>query len=155
MDSAITRALALGNVYGDGDLDIVLGNSGPNRLYTNLHHQLGTPFFAVLSQSYDIEFHAKPGYGTAAHTGTVVLGLGLAHSPLSLPPLGSFYLAPPLLALPPIAIPQSTGMGTLSLPIPGIPSLVGVALYSQALVVNQANPADARFTGYVVDVIRR
>ena len=124
-------------------------------MYTNLHRQLSAPVSAVLSQNYVLQLHAKPGYGTSAHTGTVVLGLGLAHIPLSLPPLGTFYLAPPLLALPPVAIPQSTGMGELSLPITGNPALVGFAVNSQALILNQANPADAHFTGYEHDVIRQ
>ena len=114
-----------------------------------------TPVFALLSHSYDLQFHAKPGYGTSAHIGAAIAGIALAPAPLTLPLLGSFYLAPPLLVLPPVAIPPSTAMGQLTLPIPGNPALVGVPLYFQGLILNQAVPTDAHFTGYVTDVIRQ
>jgi len=87
------------------------------------------------------------------HTGAVVLGAGLLRPPLSLPPLGRFYLTPsPLLAIPPVAIRRESGQGVVSLSIPGSSSLIGTVLYSQALIVS---PAGAHFTGWVADEIGR
>jgi len=165
VDDESTQALVVGDIDGDGDPDIVTGNgddgggfgvSDPqNRVYLNLHRQLSAPAPPALSHTHVIELHAKPGYGTATHIGAAILGLGLAPTPLSLPPWGDFYLAlSPLAALPSTTIPQATGKGYLRLPIPGNTGLIGVALFFQALILNSANSADTHFTGYIVGVIQ-
>ena len=58
-----------------------------------------------------------------------------------------------MVALPPLRIPQPAGMNTLSFLLPNVPTLVGVSLYGQALIVQQ--PALARLTNFTADVIIR
>ena len=98
--------------------------------------------------------YAEPGYASSSHTGLAVLGFALSPVPLPIPGLGTFFLDPTLLfVLAPVAIPQATGPGIQQLFIPGNPSLVGIVLYLQGLVINNAT-GDAHFTGYTADAIR-
>ena len=102
-----------------------------------------------------MDFHAKPGYGTSSHTAIPALSLALAPMPLSLPPWGVFSLDPnAIIHLPRVAIPASTGVGTLDLIVPAIASLIGQTIYVQALIVNNAQPwLDAHLTNYTADMI--
>ena len=69
---------------------------------------------------------------------------------VSLPPFGTLGLDPSTLwILPPLSIPRATGVASLSFLVPNDPALIGLALYSQALV-NQA-PVRVRFTNVVAD----
>ena len=53
-----------------------------------------------------------------------------------------------------MAIPPSTGKGTLEVIVPADPSLVGQTVYVQALIVNNAKPyGDSHLTGYTADLI--
>ena len=74
---------------------------------------------------------------------------------MSLLPLGSLYLDPnSVINLPWVAIPPSTGKGTLEVTVPADASLVGQTVYVQALIVNNARPfGDSHLTGYTADVI--
>ena len=79
-DGNFTRALALGDVDGDGDPDLVFG--GENRLYFNLHRQVHTPLLPISSRTFAMDFYAKPGYGTSYHVAIAALNLTLAAAPL-------------------------------------------------------------------------
>ena len=68
--------------------------------------------------------------------------------------VATFFLSPTVLfVLPPVSIPQATTRAVQQLSIPANPSLVGVVLYLQGLVVNNARAIDVHFTGYTVDAI--
>ena len=91
---------------------------------------------------------------SSSHTGLVVLGFALSPVPLAIQGFGTFFLDPTVLfQLSPEAIPQATGTSTQQLLIPENTSLVGVVLYLQGLIVNNAT-GDAHFTGYTADAIR-
>ena len=138
---------------GDADLDIVFGNSGQNRLYTNLHRQLRTPFLPSRGDLFDIQFHAEPGYGSSSHTGFPVLGFALAPVRLPIPGLGTFFLDPTLLfPLAPVVIPQQLGTGNQQLLIPANPALAGLVLYLQGVIIDNTT-GEAHFTGYTADAI--
>jgi hypothetical protein len=86
----------------------------------------------------------------------VFLGLVLLPVPIQLPPLGTFYLAPPIGQLSAASIPQATGRAVQTLAIPPIPDLIGVALHLQAAIQNTVNPTgDLHLTGWVADPVLR
>ena len=150
-----TFALAVGDVDGDEDPDLVIGDQGtPNRLFVNTHRQLSAPQFPILGRGYRIDFMSEPGYATSSHTGAAVMGFGLAPAPVVLPPLGTFFLNPPVFGLPPVSIPRHSGVRTLEIPVPSNPALLGGPLFLQAVIVNDAT-GQAHLTGYTSDVIRR
>jgi hypothetical protein len=58
-----------------------------------------------------------------------------------------------MLALPPFIVPQPAGVGSVVLDVPNAPSLAGISLFGQALLVQQ--PVQARLTNVTGDVILR
>ncbi len=156
-----TSAVVLADADGDDDLDLLIGNFGigpaqPDHLYLNLHRQLSRPALPVLGAPYTLEVFAKRGYATSTHTAVIALGVGLAPQPIPVQNWGNLYLQPaPLYPLPPVSIGIASGMAVLQLPIPQLPALEGAVPYLQAWIVDDANPIDAHFTGYLADPIRR
>ncbi len=73
---------------------------------------------------------------------------------MPIPPLGTLSVVPSVVLLPPVSIPQATGVGVFPLPIPADSSLVGHVLYVQGLILNDAHPDDVHLTGYTADAIR-
>ena len=77
-----------------------------------------------------------------------------AHIPL--PPFGTFGLDPTqMVALPAFVIPQPAGMNSVSVVLPNVPSLAGITLYAQALMVVVQYPALWRLTNVTADQIVR
>ena len=74
-----------------------------------------------------------------------------ARARIPLPPLGTVGLEPACLAaLPPFAIPQPAGMGSVTVIMPNSPSLIGFAIYAQAVLVQQ--PLQSRLTNVTADL---
>ena len=145
-----SRAVALGDVDGDGDLDVVVGNEAEDRLSVNLLRQLDTPNESALGQTYRLDIYARYGPQRQQDIGYPLLSAGTASIPL---PWGTLGLDPSsIVGLPPIVLNPDTGLGSVSLPIPNVPALVGATLYSQALLVQQ--PVQARFTNVAADTFR-
>lgn len=103
--------------------------------------------------AYRIDFHSRPGSGTP---GLALPFLAPAGARLPIPPLGVFRLDPASsIALPSVPIPQPAGVGSLQFPIPNLPILDGLPLYTKALIFTSASLLDARLTNVETDRIRR
>ena len=80
----------------------------------------------------------------------VMLSTGGAHLPL--PPLGTLGLDPArLVALPALPIPKPAGVASVSLSMPSLPGLAGVAIHAQALLIQ--DPLGAYLTNWTMDRI--
>jgi hypothetical protein len=138
-------------VDGDGDLDVFLGRRG---LLLNLHRQLDAPYLARPGRVYPLDLYSQPGYGVATHWALPFVAPSAARIPL--PPFGVLGLAPArLVMLPLVTIPPQSGKGTLLLPIPNDPSLVGGSLFFQAIIVSSPDPLDVRLTNVAADPLHR
>ena len=58
-----------------------------------------------------------------------------------------------MIALPPFLVPQPAGIGSLTIPIPNLPALAGIPIYTQALLVQ--HPVQERLTNVVGDITLR
>jgi len=152
-----TFAVALEDLDGDGDLDAVIGNAAyesgtpVDKLYLNLLRQLDAPYPAQLGAHYLLAVYARYGRATNGDLAYPLLAPATANIPL--PPLGTLFLEPStMVPLAPLAIPQPSGVSSLSLVVPAVPSLVGVTLYAQALLIQHPS---AFFTNSTEDEILR
>lgn len=119
----------------DGDLDLftyVLTASG-NRYFFNTHHQLCVPKDPVLGKPFRADYFVKPGPRfLLAFVGWKLLPQGL-----SFPKYGKWWLEPFSMMLVKRIFcngPQEEHL--VDLPIPNLPSLVGLKIYSQGLVLD-------------------
>jgi hypothetical protein len=154
--SDFTNAVALGEVDWDGDRDLVFANNSiiapQNRLYLNLLRQLDVPYLVRPGHSYQLDIYARYGPPHPLDIAVVMLSAGAARIPI--PPYGTFGLNPRLMvALPQLVIPHPAGVNTVSCPVPNAPSLAGLSIYAQALLMQ--DPVAISLTNWTCDQIVR
>ena len=121
-------SLALGDIDRDSDLVIPSG-----RLCTNLLPQLVTLYVLHIGRSYQLDSCSRHGPATTTGTAFLFLSTGTASIPFS--PFGTIGIdLTQKIALRPFVIPQPTGIGSLTLPIPNLPARAGDGRETRAAV---------------------
>jgi hypothetical protein len=153
VDSDWRTSLAVGDVDADGDVDLMLGNGGQNRLYLNLLRQLHAPLLLRVGHPFQLDAYARYGPPSTTDLAFPVIAGAPAHIPL--PPFGTIGIDPAtILAIPaPIVIPQPAGVGSVSFVVPNNPGLEGLATWTQALLIR--HPVQVHLTNVIADVVRR
>ena len=121
-----------------------------NRLYVNLVRQLDTPSLLRVGSTFTFEAYAR--YGSGPTVNSSIPFVSLAPAAISLAPLGKDGIDPTqMIALQALPIPQPAGMGSVGFAVPNAPTLVGVSIYAQALLLGSAGVD--RLTSVTVDTL--
>jgi len=117
----------------DGDPDLVVCDRFPTLLY-NLHRHLHASQNPMRGTTWNLEYHAQPGYATQNQVIVPILGAALQKRPVVVAPFGSLALSPQfLLPLPGPTIARPGGRATMGIAIPNSPSIKGILVYLQGL----------------------
>jgi len=147
-------ALAIRDMDGDGDRDIVAVTTWHNRVFLNLHRQAHLASDVRVGLPARVNFYVEPGYGQGTKIIAPYLSLGLLAAPVRIPPFGLFRLNPATLVVGTPFTSSAGGMTSLVWSIPGIPGLKGLTLDVQALVLHGPNLPTWRLTNASSQAIR-
>ena len=140
-----TGTVALADVDRDGDLDILGGG-----VLQNLRGQLQAPRLLEHGRPYRLDAYLR--HVPAGNLGLAVVHLSTAAIAPVVTPFGVLGIDPAAaVGLPTVAVLPAAGVASVSFPVPNLPSIVGLSLYSQAILVVQPN--EIRLSNVVRDVI--
>jgi large repetitive protein len=135
----------------DGDLDIIMGRSS----YKSRIRQIYAHKLARIGQGYQVLFFAETGYGRPARLAVPLLSLAALPRPIPVRSLGWLALNPAQIVIgSPFLIPNDQAY-LYELPLPKLPALVGLTIYTQGIVLHGKTGASARLTNAISDRILR
>jgi len=146
---SLTLRVAMGDMDGDGDNDLIASTSALDRgrIYRNLLRDARFRTPVRIGQSTTLGFYARRGFATSPQPVFGALTTRPALAPFPLPPLGLWRLDPQgLIFLPGLAASVPGGDAILPLTVPGDEALVGQTVSLQALVAHDPDPATWRLT---------
>jgi hypothetical protein len=136
----VTRAVALGDLDGDGDLDAYIGKfQHQDRVYSNLARQLAWRGIPRIGKPLRMDLRG-PSWGTW------FLAFSLGSANLSIPPFGVLRLDPANLNLAASGLLDSQGRAFISFSVPSNPALIGATAVWQALVTSPARFTNLEIT---------
>ncbi len=118
-----TRAGALADVDGDGDLDALL----PREIHFNFTRQLSWRGVPRVGKPLTLESHGSPG-------GLWILAWALGPGASPLPPFGTMMLDKDTVRPFAFGVLDASGTAESGLPLPASPALVGFSVHWQALI---------------------
>ncbi len=138
-DAEPARNFALGDLDGDGDIDVACAGTGRSLLFFNSFRQVRIPHLSCLGGSFDFLCFSRPPSSPKRMTVWPFLSPVPLKTPLSIPPFGFLRIHPAyLVGLPPSLTDPYTGSTRYSLSIPRDPALAGARIFIQALAENPA-----------------
>ncbi|MFT6081093.1 MAG: hypothetical protein ACJA0V_002534 [Planctomycetota bacterium] len=121
-----------------------------NDLYHNLQRQLHAPVEPKIGQLYSLDAYLRYGPASTIDLAAVYMSTGAASIVVS--GLGTLGIDPVMaVPIPLLTVPQPAGVASVSFTVPNMPSLIGMTLYSQSVMV--AYPSGLRLSNVVRDVI--
>jgi hypothetical protein len=127
------RDAELGDVDGDGDVDLMLASWHATELYRNLNHQVAWTSWPRVGHTLMLEL-----YGRAGEACALGVAFAPAATPLPLPGIGTLRLDLASLLIVATGTYDANGTGVFVSAIPNVPAFVGLTLYWQALSVGPA-----------------
>jgi len=126
-----TCALAWGDVDGDGDLDAWIGTDEQDRLLSNRTRQLARRGIPRIGKPLAFDVFGPP-------WGAWFLGFSTGTAGVPIPPLGTLRLDPSNLVVTFASLLDAEGRASISHSVPADPTLLGMPIHWQALVVGPA-----------------
>lgn len=149
-DQYRSLSIAVADVDGDEDLDVLQLHRGAVQLSVNLQRQLDAPAAPKIGQSYTFDAYLRHVPPSLVQLAVIYVSAPIAG--VLVPPYGTLRIDPSLAApLPLLAFSPAVGKGTVSFVVPSQPALVGLEIASQAMLV--AFPDDLRLSNVVQDVV--